>query len=75
MTFDLSENGCSKIEITFNKLPDYGELNYRQRIDVHLFNDPRHGGVGILSLGLLRVLRKTLSNLSDMDISICLKRF
>lgn len=41
MTFDLSENGCSKIEITFNKLPDYGELNYRQRIDVHLFNDPR----------------------------------
>lgn len=41
MTFDLSENGCSKIEITFNKLPDKGELNYRQRIDVHLFNDPR----------------------------------
>lgn len=41
MTFDLSETGCSKIEITFNKLPDNDELNYRQRIDVHLFNDPR----------------------------------
>ena len=58
MTFDLSENGCSKIEITFNKLPDKGELNYRQRIDVHLFNDPRRGGVDTLSLGLLRVYRK-----------------
>lgn len=41
MTFELSENGCSKLELTFSKLPDNAELNYRQRIDVHLFNDPR----------------------------------
>lgn len=41
MTFELSENGCSKLEITFRKLPENTELNYRQRIDIHLFNDPR----------------------------------
>lgn len=41
LTFELAETGCGKVDITFNKLPDNTELDYRQRIDIHLYNDPR----------------------------------
>lgn len=41
MNFELVETGCGKVEITFRKLPTNAELNYRQRIDIHLFNDSR----------------------------------
>lgn len=39
--FEISEFGCSKVEIEFKSLPSKEELNYKQRIDIHLFNDPR----------------------------------
>lgn len=39
LTFEITETGCGKVEITFSKLPTTSELNYRQRIDIHLFND------------------------------------
>lgn len=41
LTFELVETGCGKVEATFRKLPDNSELDYRQRIDIHLYNDPR----------------------------------
>lgn len=41
LTFEIVETGCGKVEITFNKLPDNTELYYKQRIDIHLYNDPR----------------------------------
>lgn len=41
MNFELVETGCGKVEISFRKLPTNAELNYRQRIDIHLFNDSR----------------------------------
>lgn len=41
VTFELVETGCGSIEMVFGKLPQAGELTYRQRVDVHLFNDPR----------------------------------
>lgn len=37
--FKISENGCSECTIKFNKLPTNAELNYKQRVDIHLFND------------------------------------
>lgn len=39
LTFELTEFGCGAFTITFNKLPTTAELNYRQRIDIFLFND------------------------------------
>lgn len=41
LTFEIVETGCGKVEITFSKLPTTAELNYRQRIDIHLYNDPK----------------------------------
>ena len=41
ITFELVETGCGKVEITFRELPKNAELDYRQRIDIHLFNDSR----------------------------------
>ena len=39
LTFEIVETGCGKVELTFNKLPENTELDYKQRIDIHLFND------------------------------------
>lgn len=41
LKFELIETGCGSFEIIFKSLPDNSELDYRQRIDIHLFNDPR----------------------------------
>lgn len=41
LSFELVETGCGAVDITFRKLPDNTELSYRQRIDIHLFNDMR----------------------------------
>lgn len=41
LTFELVETGCGQVQITFRELPDNTELDYRQRIDIHLFNDSR----------------------------------
>ena len=41
LTFEVVETGCGKVELTFNKLPANAELSYRQRVDIHLFNDSR----------------------------------
>nr|DAV91515.1 MAG TPA: tail protein [Caudoviricetes sp.] len=41
LTFEVVETGCGKVELTFNKLPVNTELSYKQRIDIHLFNDSR----------------------------------
>lgn len=41
LSFEICETGCGKLDITFRKLPTNSELNYGQRIDIHLFNDPR----------------------------------
>lgn len=41
VTFEVVETGCGKVELTFNKLPTNIELDYKQRIDIHLFNDSR----------------------------------
>ena len=41
ITFELVETGCGKVEITFRELPTNTELDYRQRMDIHLFNDSR----------------------------------
>ena len=39
VTFELLGTGCGKFDITFKKLPTNAELDYKQRIDIHLFND------------------------------------
>lgn len=39
--FEIGETGCGSLEIVFNKLPANAELSYRQRVDIHLFNDSR----------------------------------
>ena len=41
LTFEIVETGCGQVQITFRELPDNTELDYRQRIDIHLFNDSR----------------------------------
>lgn len=41
LKFEMIETGCGSFEIVFRSLPDNSELDYRQRIDIHLFNDPR----------------------------------
>lgn len=41
LSFELVETGCGKLDITFRSLPTNAELNYSQRVDIHLFNDPR----------------------------------
>ena len=40
MNFEITETGCGKLDITFRRLPRNTELQYHQRVDVHLFNDP-----------------------------------
>lgn len=37
--FKIIETGCGECTIKFNKLPTNAELNYKQRVDIHLFND------------------------------------
>lgn len=39
LTFEINETGCGAVTMNFRKLPTNTELNYRQRIDIHLFND------------------------------------
>lgn len=39
MTFEIGETGCGNCELTFHELPSNAELNYMQRIDIHLFGD------------------------------------
>ena len=39
LSFELVETGCGKVEIIFRKMPTNSELDYRRRIDIHLFND------------------------------------
>lgn len=41
LTFEITETGCGSFDITFSKLPTNVELDYRQRIDIFLFNDNR----------------------------------
>ncbi len=39
--FELISTGCGSFEIVFSELPTKAELNYGQRVDIHLFNDSR----------------------------------
>lgn len=39
VTFDISSTGCGSCELLFKVLPKSSELNYMQRIDIHLFGD------------------------------------
>lgn len=39
VTFEITSTGCGTGELTFKVLPENSELNYMQRIDIHLFND------------------------------------
>ena len=41
LTFEMVETGCGAVEMVFRKLPEATELTYRQRIDIHLYNDAR----------------------------------
>lgn len=41
VTFEIQTTGCAKAEFIFRYMPDAGELYVDQRIDIHLFNDPR----------------------------------
>lgn len=41
LTFEIVETGCGQVQITFRELPNNTQLDYRQRIDIHLFNDSR----------------------------------
>lgn len=39
VSFDISATGCGSCELIFKVLPTSSELNYMQRIDIHLFGD------------------------------------
>lgn len=39
VTFELTSTGCGSCELIFKALPSNSELNYIQRIDIHLFGD------------------------------------
>ena len=39
LSFSITSTGCGDCTLTFNKLPSTAELNYMQRIDIHLFGD------------------------------------
>ena len=39
VTFEITSTGCGSCELTFKVLPKNSELDYMQRIDVHLFGD------------------------------------
>lgn len=39
LTFEITETGCGQCELVFKKLPSNTELNYMQRIDIHLYGD------------------------------------
>lgn len=41
LSFELTETGCGKVDLVFGEMPTNTELTYRQRIDIHLFNDLR----------------------------------
>lgn len=38
-SFSITSTGCGDATLTFRKLPDNSELDYMQRIDIHLFGD------------------------------------
>lgn len=39
VTFEISSTGCGSCELSFKVLPKNSELNYMQRVDIHLFGD------------------------------------
>lgn len=39
LTFEITSTGCGSSELIFKVLPKNTELNYMQRIDIHLFGD------------------------------------
>lgn len=39
LSFSITSTGCGDCTLTFRKLPDNTELDYMQRIDIHLFGD------------------------------------
>ena len=39
VTFEIGSTGCGSCELLFKVLPSNSELNYMQRIDIHLFGD------------------------------------
>ncbi len=39
VTFEISSTGCGSCELLFKVLPKNSELDYMQRIDIHLFGD------------------------------------
>lgn len=39
VSFEIGETGCGNVELTFHELPSNAELDYMQRIDIHLFGD------------------------------------
>ena len=39
VTFEISSTGCGSCELIFKVLPKNSELDYMQRIDIHLFGD------------------------------------
>lgn len=39
--FEMVDTGCGAFELMFRRLPTETELNYKQRVDIHLYNDPR----------------------------------
>jgi hypothetical protein len=41
LTFENGETGCGPAKIQFSKFPEFDEIRYGQRIDVHLFGDAR----------------------------------
>lgn len=41
LKFEIVETGCGKADFVFSRLPTNAELSVDQRIDIHLYNDPR----------------------------------
>lgn len=39
LKFEITSTGCGTCQLTFRKLPDNADLDYMQRIDIHLFGD------------------------------------
>lgn len=39
LKFEITNTGCGQCQLTFKKLPDNTDLDYMQRIDIHLFGD------------------------------------
>ena len=58
VTFEITSTGCGQCQMTFYRQPDNAQLDYMQRIDIHLYGDrkPWYSGY-IISLNLLKGLR------------------